>query len=411
MKATQTLRWTLVGALLLGTGQAQTRKQPAQGNPPRPLSQQQPGSHWSANPPAPGVEGYEVHTVKPGDTLWEVTKQYLKDPFLWPQLWEINNHVKNPHWIYPGDQLLIKKMVVMNQVPAEKEPEPPKQPEAEVPAQPAPPAPAQTAQQNPTPATPVAPPQPPPLATYSDLYCAGFFSAEPVQQKAVLVGGEESESKALFSDRDVVYLNQGTSAGVKAGDELQVVRLVKDFAKWGTEFAAAKSAKRYGYYYQDVGRVRVLLAQEQAATAEIIFSCEEILVGDLLTAGEVRTSPLHRPEISFDKFAAPNNNTSGRIFMTKEFRKLLGTGHIVYLDAGSKQNVQVGDYFRIIRRFNKDTISLFNRGDYARNKETFDSVRKVIGQAVVLRVEPNASTVIITRSTEAIAVGDGAEKE
>ena len=97
--------------------------------------------------------------------------------------------------------------------------------------------------------------------------------------------------------------------------------------------------------------------------------------------------------------------------MSKEFRNLLGAGHVIYLDAGSKQNVQVGDYFRIIRRFNKSTISLFNRGDYAKNQKTFDNVRKVIGQAVVLRVEPNASTVIITKSTEAIAVGDGAEKE
>ncbi|HEU0005143.1 MAG TPA: hypothetical protein VFS12_04035, partial [Terriglobia bacterium] len=205
--------------------------------------------------------------------------------------------------------------------------------------------------------------------------------------------------------------NQGTAAGIKAGDELQVVRIVKDFAKWGTEFAPAKSAKRYGYYYQDIGRVRVLLAQEQAATAEIIFACEEMLVSDLLTAAETRVSPLQRPEITFDKFAAPNDNTSGRIFMSQEFRTQLGSGHIVYVDAGSKQNVQVGDYFRIIRRFNKSTISLFNRGDYVKNQQTFDSVRKVIGQAVVLRAEPNASTVILTRSTEAIAVGDGAEKE
>ncbi len=414
MKATQTLRWILVGLLFLGTGQAQTRKAPAQGTPPRPLSKQQPANHWSANPAAPGAEGYEVHTVKQGDTLWEVSKQYLKDPFLWPQIWEINSQVKNPHWIYPGDQILIKKMVVMDQQPAEKEPAPAKQAEAQAPRQPAtaaPTAPAQAVQQAPTPAAPVAPPQPPPVATYSDMYCAGFFSAEPVQQKAVLVGGEESEAKAHFSDRDVVYLNQGTGAGIKAGDELQVVRLVKDFAKWGTEFAPAKSAKKYGYYYQDVGRVRVLLAQEHAATAEIIFSCEEILAGDLLTTGENRTSPLQRPEITFDKFAAPNNNTSGRIFMTKEFRRLLGNGHIVYLDAGGKQNVQVGDYFRIVRRFDKSTISLFNRGDYSKNKETFDSVRKVIGQAVVLRVEPNVSTVMITHSTESITVGDGVEKE
>src|SRR5262245_7632297 len=131
MKATQIRRWTLSGTLWLGTGCAETRQHPAQGTPPRPLAQQQPGNHWSANPAAPGAEGYEVHTVKTGDTLWEVSRQYLKDPFLWPQIWEINAQVKNPHWIYPGDQILIKKMVVMNEEPAEKAPEPAKQAEAQ----------------------------------------------------------------------------------------------------------------------------------------------------------------------------------------------------------------------------------------------------------------------------------------
>ena len=160
MKATQTLRWILVGLLFLGTGQAQSRKAPAQGTPPRPLSRQQPASHWSANPAAPGAEGYEVHTVKQGDTLWEVSKEYLKDPFLWPQIWEINGQVKNPHWIYPGDQILIKKMVVMDQQPAEKAPV--KQAEAQPPRQTAAAAPAQAVQEPPKPAAPVAPPQPPP---------------------------------------------------------------------------------------------------------------------------------------------------------------------------------------------------------------------------------------------------------
>jgi LysM repeat protein len=78
--------------------------------------------------------------VKSGDTLWEVSKHYLKDPFLWPQIWEINSHVKNPHWIYPGDQILIKKMVVMNQEPAEGAPQPTKQPEAQALTRPAAPA-------------------------------------------------------------------------------------------------------------------------------------------------------------------------------------------------------------------------------------------------------------------------------
>ena len=46
-----------------------------------------------------------VHTVKQGDTLWGISSNYLKDPFQWPKLWEMNPHIDNPHWIYPGQSV------------------------------------------------------------------------------------------------------------------------------------------------------------------------------------------------------------------------------------------------------------------------------------------------------------------
>lgn len=399
----------LLGAASSSEAQTPTKSRPAQGQPPRPLVQQ-PDGHWSANQPS-GTEGYEVHTVKAGDTLWDITRQYLKDPFLWPQLWEINPKINNPHWIYPGDRVLIKKMVVMTPPPPETTP----QVRAEEPRpspSPAPPAPSVAAtetKETETEPGAVTPPSPPAVATYSDLYCSGYFSAERVAAKATLIGGEESENRSLFTDRDVVYLNQGTAAGIKPGDELQVVRLVTEFAKWGTDFAKAKSKDRYGHYYQDIGRLRVLLAQEGSATAEIVFACEEMTVGDLVLPGEERVSPLQKAESTFDKFAPATNKTTGRIFMSKEFRRLIGNGGVVYVDVGGKQNVQAGDYFQIVRHFYKENISLFNRGDYGRYRQTFDTLRKVIGEMVILRVEPNASTALIIYSSQDVMLGDNVE--
>jgi hypothetical protein len=97
-----------------------------------------PGVLWAATPEL-NPDHPEHYIVQKGDTLWDIAGRFLKDPWLWPDIWDVNPQVRNPHLIYPGDELVLAyengRPVVRLQGPGgqaapERPPEQPPAPEA-----------------------------------------------------------------------------------------------------------------------------------------------------------------------------------------------------------------------------------------------------------------------------------------
>jgi LysM domain len=60
-------------------------------------------------PPSPVLNPRhpETYLVQRGDTLWDIASMFLRDPWYWPEIWQINPQVENPHLIFPGDILSL----------------------------------------------------------------------------------------------------------------------------------------------------------------------------------------------------------------------------------------------------------------------------------------------------------------
>lgn len=113
--------WSTLGAcalLMLAAGCATQPAEPAATPPPAAPVEQAPApaiepvrDNASATAAAGTLSLREDaplrYKVKKGDTLWDISKYYLRDAWQWPELWYTNTQVKNPHLIYPGEVLTL----------------------------------------------------------------------------------------------------------------------------------------------------------------------------------------------------------------------------------------------------------------------------------------------------------------
>lgn len=332
------------------------------------------GDHWTAwDPPEAGPDAY---IIQKGDTLWDLAGRWLEDPFLWPQIWDENRYILDSHWIYPGDPLVIpgRPTVVpeegpeMAELPTGSEDE-------------------EIAEQIEEEVDEASTTPPPPVmqlvAGPSDVYCSGYIDPEHEYSQVWVAGSEKPEQRTL-GEGDVIYLPQGANQGLRAGDEFAVIR----------ERGSVKhpnTGQVLGAFVQRLGKVRVMLTQEDTSTAVIEMSCQDMRLSDELIPWETIPIPLRSSVPPFDRYdVTPSGGATGVVVALPEELDWAAEGHVVQTDLGLASGVNPGDVLTMYR-WQKDLPRL------------------QLGQAIVLTVGQTSSSAVVHTSVREMSVGDEVE--
>jgi hypothetical protein len=339
----------------------------------------------------------DTYTVRPGDTLWDLSGRFLNNPWYWPKIWAYNPEITNPHWISPGN--LLRFYPSGEEAPTQVEPVAGGEPIAEEDAEAAPPKELedlsradmkQPSSEEVQDAVAVAGPYKIGYVKPGTIYARhdAFVTPRELAESGVL--NAAFEEKFLLSARDRAYVQFKSGAGVKVGESYTIYKTERQVVHPITH-------EVIGYQGSILGSARVVAVDAKAATVVITSSNDVIERGALLGPWSEK-SYRAVPEKPNAKAVAGVVVASPVDIVTQ-----LAEAQMVFIDRGKADGVEPGNRFVVVRKGDPYGIPPDHSAwDDSLPKEDF-------GSLLVIDVKDHASTALVTRSLGEILKGDRVE--
>lgn len=328
------------------------------------------------------------HTVKAGDTLWDIARTYLGDPFLWPQIYRLNTAVvADPHWIYPGEVLNLEAVAGQTAVPTTDTPGPVS-------------APSGTPAPRPSPGITVLPPrmdQSDPggsdgmdlfrrrkvsaqnaFKTYrearfhplraGEFYSSGFLTEGDELPWGELLGAvtpeqiESGRTRAAIQNFTSVGMRPPEGASYSVGDTLVVVD-------------RRDAPVGYGQIVAPTGLIRVTGHNGNQTLGDVIAVYGPIRNGQSIIPAETFTDP------GASQYQRVEDGIEGRVLVSRDSRELRHPQEVLFIDIGRSSGVSPGDLFNA------------RRTPGPQDKTEADAVDEVMAVLQVIHVRGKTATV------------------
>lgn len=307
------------------------------------------------------------HIVVPGDTLWGIAAEFLKDPYRWPELWKMNDaQLKSPHRIYPGQVLILDRSGAEPQMKigtlVKLEP--------------------QVRVEMATKEIPAIPPQ----------------AIEPFLSQPLVIETNEfekaprivatQENRVFTGPGDIIY-----AAG--ADDKVQQWNIYRP----GRPLIDPESRDTLGIEAVYLGNARTAGKSGEVTPLEVTFLKQEIGRGDYLI-------PASRPEVLSYIPRPPATDIDGRVLALYGGVGEGGRYSIISLSRGKRDGLEMGHVLALYR----SGITVTNRFDDSRAKVSHTLPDERFGLVFVFRVFERASYALVLEASRPVMQGDRVRK-